>query len=155
MPFWARIALLLLLPSTAHAPEHVLECSSPSSHKNEHLAGQKHPVTGVEFNEKGHPIFDSIFDITLPENLRGEEVSDTRQFTEATRQLGEVLEISPALGTLFNPDQLDAIHKGWPRIPGLTWHHHEDGVTLQLVDRDVHAKTGHSGGRETSGGRPR
>jgi RHS repeat-associated protein len=29
---------------------------------------------------------------------------------------------------------------------GSTWHHVEDGTTMQLVPTDIHAKTGHSGG---------
>jgi hypothetical protein len=28
----------------------------------------------------------------------------------------------------------------------MTWHHHQDGVTMQLVDRETHDKTGHTGG---------
>jgi hypothetical protein len=29
---------------------------------------------------------------------------------------------------------------------GFSWHHHEDGKTMQLLPSDVHSKTGHSGG---------
>jgi hypothetical protein len=155
MPFWARVVALVLLPGTAHAPDHVPDCERTRSHKNEHLAGQKHPVTGVPYKDNGYPAFDSIADVILPEELRGPEVSDARQFAEASRQLRERLKRRPTLESIFSPEQLEAIKKGWPRIPGLTWHHHEDGMTLQLVDRDTHARTGHSGGREASGGRPK
>ncbi|HEX5747933.1 MAG TPA: HNH endonuclease [Archangium sp.] len=155
MPFWVRVAALVLLPGTAHAPGQVSECEKARSHKNEHMAGQKHPVTGVLYNSGGYPVFEPIVEIIIPEELRGPEVSDTRQFTEASRQLRETLEQKPVMKAIFTPEQLEAINKGWPRIPGLTWHHHEDGLTLQLVDRDTHARTGHSGGRENSGGRPR
>jgi hypothetical protein len=155
MPFWARVAALVLLPGTAHAPGQVPDCERARSHRNEHLAGQRHPVTGVPYNNSGYPVFEPIAEITIPEELRGPEVSDARQFANASRQLREILEISPEIGAPFSPEQLEAINKGWPRIPGLTWHHHEDGTTLQLVDRDAHARTGHSGGRETSGGRSR
>ena len=34
------------------------------------------------------------------------------------------------------------------------WHHHPDGSTMQLVDRLIHRQTGHSGGRQITGGRP-
>ena len=37
---------------------------------------------------------------------------------------------------------------------GFAWHHHQDGTTMQLVDRLIHSKTGHSGGRQVTGGRP-
>ena len=153
MPFWARVAALVLLPGTAHAPGPVPECEKARSHKNEHLAGQRHPVTGVLFKENGYPAFEPIIEVTIPEELRSPEVSDARQFADATRQLQEILEIRPEAVPSLTPEQLEAIEKGWPRIPGLTWHHHEDGLTLQLVDRDTHARTGHSGGREASGGR--
>lgn len=155
MPFWAQVALFVLLPGTAHAPDHVPDCERTRPQKNEHLAGQKHPVTGVPYNGGGYPIFEPIAEVTIPEELRSPEVSDARQFADASRQLRETLEHKPVMATLFSPEQLEAIRQGWPRIPGLTWHHHEDGMTLQLVDRDTHARTGHSGGRETSGGRPK
>ncbi|WP_308917136.1 HNH endonuclease [Jannaschia sp. LMIT008] len=29
---------------------------------------------------------------------------------------------------------------------GQTWHHHQDGVTMELIDQDVHAAVGHTGG---------
>lgn len=154
MPYWAQVAILVLIPGTAHAPDSVPDCSTALSHKNSHLANQKHPVTGVPFNENGYPVFDVIVEATIPEELRGQDVSDSVQFADATRQLRELLEISPEQEALFSKEQLEAIKQGWPRIPGLTWHHHEDGVTLQLVDREIHARTGHSGGRELSGGRP-
>ncbi|WP_158502227.1 HNH endonuclease [Vitiosangium sp. GDMCC 1.1324] len=112
-------------------------------------------MTGVLFMENGYPAFDPIFEVTIPEELRGPEVSDTRQFADAARQLREEFARNPTLESIFSPEQLEAIKKGWPRIPGLTWHHHEDGMTLQLVDRDTHVRTGHSGGREASGGRPK
>lgn len=155
MPFWATVALFVLLPGTAHAPGNVPDCERTRTHRNEHMAGQRHPVTGVPFNEAGYPVFEPIVEIIIPEELRGPEVSDARQFAEASRQLRARLERRPMLESSFTPEQLEAIKKGWPRIPGLTWHHHEDGMTLQLVDRDTHARTGHSGGRESSGGRPK
>jgi len=29
---------------------------------------------------------------------------------------------------------------------GFTWHHHQDGTTMQLVPKNVHDATGHTGG---------
>ena len=34
--------------------------------------------------------------------------------------------------------------RGTPK--GMTWHHHQDRTTLQLVPTDIHARTGHTGG---------
>jgi len=33
-----------------------------------------------------------------------------------------------------------------------TWHHHQDGETMQLVSTDIHSKTGHTGGVALGGG---
>ncbi|GIN87860.1 hypothetical protein J6TS2_42460 [Heyndrickxia sporothermodurans] len=30
---------------------------------------------------------------------------------------------------------------------GYIWHHHQDRGILQLIDKEVHNKTGHTGGR--------
>ncbi|MGD9170261.1 MAG: HNH endonuclease [Candidatus Thiodiazotropha sp.] len=35
---------------------------------------------------------------------------------------------------------------GYPKPKGYTWHHHEDGVTMQLVDSSVHNRAFSSGG---------
>ena len=36
---------------------------------------------------------------------------------------------------------------GFSKTPeGFTWHHHQDGTTMQLVPKDIHAQTGHTGG---------
>ncbi len=40
---------------------------------------------------------------------------------------------------------------GLKRTPtDFTWHHNEDGKTMQLVPSDIHAKTGHTGGASLS-----
>lgn len=33
---------------------------------------------------------------------------------------------------------------------GYTWHHHQDGKTMQLVPRDVHSAFQHTGGMSTT-----
>ncbi|MFU2090579.1 HNH endonuclease [Avibacterium avium] len=32
-------------------------------------------------------------------------------------------------------------------MPGFTWHHHQDTGRMQLIDSDIHKKTGHIGWR--------
>ncbi|HEX8776136.1 MAG TPA: HNH endonuclease [Pyrinomonadaceae bacterium] len=34
---------------------------------------------------------------------------------------------------------------------GYSWHHHENGTTMQLVPTDIHKAVGHTGGCATSG----
>lgn len=43
---------------------------------------------------------------------------------------------------------------GQERPPNTTWHHHEDGKTMQLVDRELHKRFCHTGGvsRKRHGG---
>jgi hypothetical protein len=53
----------------------------------------------------------------------------------------------------FRKQQLAEVAACKKIIHGLTWHHAWDGRTLQLVDRDTHADTGHDGGRKATGGR--
>jgi hypothetical protein len=122
--------------------------------RNARLAGKNHPVTNVPFDRQGYPIFQSLKDVKLPANLRGNSVSDVKQFEYATEQLRRQIEANPAMERLFSAEQLEDIRAGEAYIDGLTWHHHQDGIRLQLVDRQTHAKTGHDGGRKNTGGRP-
>lgn len=37
---------------------------------------------------------------------------------------------------------------GYSTTPkGFTWHHHQNGKTMQLVPSDIHSTTGHTGGK--------
>ena len=122
--------------------------------RNASLAGEEHPITGVRYNENAYPEFESKANIRIPKNLKGANVSDRQQFRNATEQLWAKMQKSPKLKEGFTQQQLADIEAGKPKITGLTWHHHEDGVRLQLVDTEIHAKTGHDGGRRNTGGRP-
>jgi RHS repeat-associated protein len=122
--------------------------------RNQHLAGNTHPITGVPFDSNGFPVFDSAFDATIPQSLRGPSVTDASQFRNATQQLNKKLQQNPALRQNYTQAQLDAIAQGAERVPGYIWHHNQDGVTLQLVEAETHSLTGHSGGRQMTGGRP-
>ena len=121
--------------------------------KNGGLAGSTHPVTGVPFDSKGNPQFDSLHDVKLPKKMCSPDVSDGRQMRFATRDLRDHLADNPGLKKQFTKQQLADIAAGKKNIDGLTWHHDGDGRTLQLVDRDDHANTGHDGGRKATGGR--
>ncbi|RDE94369.1 HNH endonuclease, partial [Aggregatibacter aphrophilus] len=51
----------------------------------------------------------------------------------------------------FNAEQIAAIKAGKEKIPGFTWHHHQDTGRMQLIDQDIHKKTGHIGGGINNG----
>lgn len=129
--------------------------------RNESLEGDRHPITGVPFERKTvedsdgnevtgvFPEFDSDFDAQLPEDLY--EASDKEQFAECNKQLKEAVEKDPELAKRFTPEQLEQIKNG-DTPDGYTWHHNEEKGKMQLIDSDIHAKTGHTGGKTIWGG---
>lgn len=129
--------------------------------RNEGLEGDRHPVTGVPFEEKTvedadgnevtgvFPQFDSEFDAQLPEDKL--QASDSEQFSECNEQLKSAVENDPELAAKFTPEQLEQIANG-DTPDGYTWHHNEEKGKMQLVDSQTHAQTGHTGGRSVWGG---
>ena len=129
--------------------------------RNEGLEGQNHPVTNIPFKEKAvltdigeevigvFPEFDSVFDTQLSENLY--KASDCNQFSECNKQLKEAIESDVELAKLFDEEQLEQINDGYTP-DGYTWHHNEEIGKMQLVDSEIHVKTGHTGGRSIWGG---
>ena len=129
--------------------------------RNEELAGKRHPETGVRFDKKTitvdgkkiegvFPQFESKYNVVLPKELRNK--SDEVQFKYCVKKLAKAIESNPELSKQFTPKQLEQIKNGEPRISGLTWHHSEIPGKMQLVNYDIHAKTGHTGGRDVWGG---
>jgi len=88
--------------------------------RNGHLANGAHPKTGIPFTGDGFPDFSGVSIIDVSIQQTGSRAGD---FRAANRAAG-----------------LDGTPEGY------TWHHHQDGTTMQLVPRDVHAQTGHTGG---------
>ncbi|WP_239470114.1 HNH endonuclease [Archangium violaceum] len=90
--------------------------------RNAHLAGRKHPVTHVPFDADGYPDFRAagVVEVEVKISFTGSRVRD---FAAANKAAG---------------------FKETPK--GMTWHHHQDGTTLQLVPTGIHARTGHTGG---------
>jgi HK97 family phage portal protein len=90
--------------------------------RNKDLAGKKHPDTGVPFDSQGFADFSGVATrtVTIPGGHRG----TNWDFGAANHAAN--LPSTP---------------------PGMTWHHHQDGRTMQLVPRDVHSRTGHTGSR--------
>ena len=90
--------------------------------RNAHLAGKQHPVTGVPFDADGYPDFRAAGVVKV-------EV----QIPYTGSRMGDFAAANKAAGLKETPK-------------GMTWHHHQDRTTLQLVPTDTHAKTGHTGG---------
>lgn len=130
--------------------------------RNQALEGTVHPETGVPFVRKVidigdgmkvegvFPDFDSKFDVQLPEDML--KSSDVVQFNECNNQLKEAVEASiDKYKSIFNDEQIEQILSG-ETPDGYTWHHDAEVGKMQLVDSDIHMKTGHTGGRTVWGG---
>lgn len=126
---------------------------------NESLAGNKHS-TGIPFErrlvqvgdklyEVVVPKFDSVFDAQLPVDKLKE--SDPKQFKECNEQLKEAISNNQELRGHFDDEQIEQIENGdTPDV--YTWHHDAEVGKMQLVDTEIHQKTGHTGGRCIWGG---
>ena len=88
-------------------------------------------------------------DTQLSENLY--KASDCNQFSECNKQLKEAIESDVELAKLFDEEQLEQINDDYTP-DGYTWHHNEEIGKMQLVDSEIHVKTGHTGGRSIWGG---
>lgn len=126
---------------------------------NEGMAGKS--VNGVKFArrvftlngekvEGVFPVFESEFNVKLPENLY--KASDNEQMRYCTKKIDERIERDPEFAKEFTPRQLEQIRNGEPRISGLTWHHSEIPGKMQLVDANDHSAARHTGGRSIWGG---
>jgi hypothetical protein len=132
--------------------------------KNRGLDGKEHPETGVKYEKctveiNGYkvevvmPKFESEFDINLPENLI--QAKDKEQFCECNKQLYEAIQENPELAKKFTPEQIEQIKDGITNggaPDGYTWHHDAQVGKMQLVDSDIHAASGHTGGNAFWGG---
>ncbi|MGI6127900.1 MAG: HNH endonuclease [Planifilum sp.] len=57
----------------------------------------------------------------------------------------------PELKSKFSSTDLERMRNGDNPV-GYTWHHHQDFGRMQIVDKNIHSKTGHTGGRTIWGG---
>lgn len=95
--------------------------------RNGHLAGANHPVTGVPFSDRGFPQFSQVpgavkAEVTIAPT--GNRIGDARAAERAAQERGLATQA----------------------LEGGQWHHTERTGVMQLVDSELHGKTGHSGG---------
>lgn len=129
--------------------------------RNSSLEGDHHPVTGVLFERKQvenvngeklegvFPVFESLYDVQLPEDLYQE--TDNTQFSCCNQKLKEAFENGELDCSKFDERQLEQIANG-DKPQGYTWHHSEELGKMELVKSDLHDKTGHTGGKVIWGG---
>jgi RHS repeat-associated protein len=104
-----------------NAAEHLQNIAKPGrARRNGHLAGKKHPETGIPFDRDGYPDFSKSSRADVQIEFTGTRAGDFRAANKAA---------------------------GYDKTPeGYTWHHHQDGKTMQLVPTTSHKYTGHDGG---------
>ncbi|MGG4266713.1 HNH endonuclease [Peribacillus simplex] len=111
--------------------------------KNGKLANKAHSVTKVKFTKKGFPIFSSKHNYTLPDKYL--KSSNTTQFKYANKNLKASFDKKPSNYNFDKNQRADIKNGKTPR--GYVWHHHQDRGKLQLVNKKIHDKTGHTGGK--------
>ncbi|MBR1479338.1 MAG: HNH endonuclease [Alphaproteobacteria bacterium] len=137
------------LLKSQHPDAKISSLTLPKANANNvKLAGKKHPETEIVFDKRGFPIYDNItfFDTRICGNLP--KMTREQHMKLATEELRNAIESGKISKALFTEKQLEKIMKGEARIPGLTWHHHQDVGRMQLVPTDIHKKVGHIGGFE-------
>ena len=110
-------------------------------------------IQRVVFDQRGFPIFDPYIpaEVRITGNLSN--MSSTAHMRLATQQLRKDILEGRVDSKLFNEVQLRKIMEGSSRIPGFTWHHHQEFGRVQLVPTDIHNWIKHVGGNELWGAR--
>ena len=107
------------------------------------MAGKTHPVTGVKFDNDGFPIFESKYNIKL--DPADYSKSRGTHFDRASKALYEQIKRDSELASKFTAKEIEIFKEvGVPKR--FTWHHNQEPGLMQLVDRNIHRKTGHDGG---------
>lgn len=74
------------------------------------------------------------------------------QFRILNKKLYHKIQKIPELQQKFGlTDQEVAKLKKGKKPRRLTWHHHQEPGRMELVDKDIHADTGHTGGQKIWG----
>ena len=128
---------------------------------NKHLAGQRHPISGVEYVRREvtysdsqkligvFPKFDPVAEIQLPEDLYKATFDKQKNYLIKVLQ-EDISSPSSKFRTNFTAEELEDIADGV--IPeNLIWHHNEREGFMQLVSAEVHQQSGHTGGMKLWG----
>jgi len=164
---WGVIAVSAT--SLAHAAVQLDKIKFIST-RNADLNGKVHPISGVPYREelivtsKGDFFkavlaqFKSVFNLPmfkLPESLILGSREEHNIFC-TTELYNKYISKNPDIAKFFTERQLEQIRTVAEtgknlRIDGLTWHHTGTRGQMQLVDTEIHVKTGHTGGFEIWG----
>lgn len=104
--------------------------------------------TKVRFDSKGFPKFKVYYTVKLKRKYWKE--SRKRHFYMANKILYK--DYSAVKKLKLSKSQIKEL-KQYETPSRYTWHHHQDAGILQLVDSEIHEKTGHHGGYSIWGGK--
>ena len=109
-------------------PTYACSTVPPRSGKNTKLANGRHPKTQVPFDNRGFPNFERFvkFDTKIDSDRFRSAKSPEDQMKMATEDLNKAIENGQISSSSFDAEQLAAIRSGKSKIPGYTWHHHQD-----------------------------
>ncbi|WP_350613805.1 HNH endonuclease [Pseudomonas sp. HY7a-MNA-CIBAN-0227] len=132
----------------------------PSGMPNVKLAGMHKDIVlpdgsnaRVVFDNKGFPIFDDVTRFDTHINISEfRAASYDGQLRMATRDLRTQIDSGAVPSSAFTDVQLKAIRGGQDKIPGYTWHHHQDTGRMQLVPEAFHNGARHVGWESMSKG---
>jgi hypothetical protein len=119
--------------------------------KNAKLAGQRHPDTGIVFDQKGFPIFDDVAKVETRITGDLSKMTPDAHMRAATRKLREDVLAGKVDRKMFTDAEWTQIKGGHEKIGEYTWHHHQDSGRMQLVPSKIHKDTGHLGGDDLWG----
>ncbi|SCA87120.1 hypothetical protein BGLY_3297 [Bacillus glycinifermentans] len=115
-----------------------------------HLKNDKHPITGVPYDKDGFPIFEVKH--TLPLDKADYKKTRTAQFSILNKKLYKQIKENPIIQKDLGLTDKEVLMLQAGFTPKkYTWHHHQIPGRMELVDSEIHAKTGHTGGQKIWG----
>ncbi|MDQ0860820.1 T7SS effector LXG polymorphic toxin [Bacillus sp. V2I10] len=115
-----------------------------------HMKNDVHPITKVPYDKDGFPIFEVKYTLYL--DKKDFKKDRTPQFKILNKQLYNQVTNDPNLIKELKLDEDDLIDLKAGKTPEkYTWHHHQKPGRMELVDSEIHSKTGHTGGQKIWG----
>ncbi|MPQ25071.1 T7SS effector LXG polymorphic toxin [Bacillus paralicheniformis] len=115
-----------------------------------HLKNDKHPITGVPYDKDGFPIFKVKHTLLL--DKADYKKTRTAQFSILNKKLSKQIKENPIIQKDLGLTDKEVLMLQAGFTPKkYTWHHHQIPGRMELVDSEIHAKTGHTGGQKIWG----
>ena len=127
-----------------------------TSMPNVKLAGKSLTMengTRITFDQRGYPIFEQHTPFEIKISSSAAQSSSKTHMRAATQDLNDSIARGQTNPSVFTSEQLTAIRSGQTKIPGFTWHHHQDTGRMQLIPTEIHRAVRHVGGMEMWGKR--